>query len=94
MRKHDFLRKIYNKAKADGNDSAIYFAELPEAFRRKGEEGNGCVPCLDLENGRCGICVEHSYYDAEEGDYYTVSELFWLEKVKLSTETEETEEEV
>ena len=88
MRKHDFLRKIYNKAKADGNDSAIYFAELPEAFRRKGEEGNYCHPLTDLNNGRYGICVFHSYYDAEEDEYYSVPEDFWLGKCKLSTETE------
>lgn len=35
MRKRDFLRKYYNKAIREDNDSIIYYIELPVEFKRK-----------------------------------------------------------
>lgn len=83
MRKHDFLRRVYNQAKKEGNDSVIYMTYLPGWFRRKGDDGEpSCIPCCNLDNGMEGIAVEHPWYDKEADQWFSWSEFFWLEKIR------------
>lgn len=62
MRKLDYLRRIYNKARKANDVNLIYDIELPFEFKNKGDYEMPC--CLPMTNERgelVGIAVMHSY---------------------------------
>ena len=76
MRKADFLRKFYTKAKKINDNSIIYYIKLPFEFKRKDDwDMPSCLPIVN-KGELVGIAVEHPYY--YEGDIFTDSEYFYF----------------
>ena len=78
MRKHDFLRRIYNKALKVGDD-LIYHVDIPDAFYKKGDQGCFAQPFGD-KFGLAGVAVEHNYQDSD-CNWCSYTEIFKMRKV-------------
>lgn len=77
MRKRDFLRNFYEKAKKEGDDTVIYYIDLPACFKRADDvEMPVCLPVIDEKGCLVGIAVEHPY--EYEGDVFTDNEYYYF----------------